>query len=356
MYSSTADYSQFKRLLRHLLFWIAYYLYDGPISSIIEADPLSRIVIAAIAMPVKIAATYFTLYLMTTVYHDKNRPVRFYAYLFASIIFFGFMQRVVSYHLIYPKYYPQALDVPVWYLPKVIIETFGVYSVVAIVVVLHVGKQWYSSQQEKQQLKNDKLEAELKLLKAQIHPHFLFNTLNNLYSLTVIRSEKAPEIVHKLSELLSYMLHDSNKTIVPLQKEIDYIENYITLEKIRYEDRLDVSLNVFNAISHIQIAPLLILPFVENSFKHGFSNDIGKVWVNIDILISDNQLIIKVENSKSQTPSAYTTKALGGIGLVNVRKRLELIYKDRYELNIINEETYLVILKIKISENELPGN
>ncbi|ACT92089.1 hypothetical protein Dfer_0829 [Dyadobacter fermentans DSM 18053] len=94
-------------------------MYDGPISSIIEADPLSRIVIAAIAIPVKIAATYFTLYLMTTVCHDKTRPVRFYAYLFASIVFFGFMQRAVSYNIIYPKYYTQALDVRVGYLPKV---------------------------------------------------------------------------------------------------------------------------------------------------------------------------------------------------------------------------------------------
>ncbi|MGV3604468.1 MAG: histidine kinase [Dyadobacter fermentans] len=122
---------------------------------------------------------------------------------------------------------PQALDVPVWYLPKVIIETFGVYSVVAIVVVLHVGTQWYKSQQEKQQLKSDKLEAELKLLKAQIHPHFLFNTLNNLYSLTVTRSGKAPEIVYKLSELLRCMLHDSNKAIVPLQEEIDCREQFL---------------------------------------------------------------------------------------------------------------------------------
>ncbi|MGV3604467.1 MAG: hypothetical protein ACO1N1_24810 [Dyadobacter fermentans] len=103
-FRSSTHYFRLRRLLRHALFWIAYYLYDGPISSIIEADPLSRIVIAAIAMPVKIAATYFTLNLMTTVYHDKTRPVRFYAYLFASIIFFGFMQRAVSYNIIYPEY------------------------------------------------------------------------------------------------------------------------------------------------------------------------------------------------------------------------------------------------------------
>lgn len=334
-----------KRLLRHLLFWLAYYLYDGPVSSIIEQDPAARIAIAAMAMPVKIIAAYFTLYLLRRIYNERSDPVRFYFYLILSIIFFGCLQRTVSYTIIYPHFYTDGRNVPLLYPPKVIIETFGVYSVVAIVVVVHLAKQWYLSQQEKQQLRNEKLEAELKLLKAQIHPHFLFNTLNNLYSLTVTESRKAPEIVYKLSQLLSYMLYDSNKTTVPLQMEIDYIENYITLEKIRYEERLDVSLNIFNNIDQISIAPLLILPFVENSFKHGFSNEIGKVWVNIDILTTDNQLIIKVENSKGKVETVKNE--VGGIGLFNVRKRLELIYKDRYELNIVDEETYLIILKIK---------
>jgi two-component system LytT family sensor kinase len=145
---------------------------------------------------------------------------------------------------------------------------------------------------------------------------------------------------------MSYMLYDSNKPFVPLQKEIDYIENYITLEKIRYEDRLDVSLNVLTATENISIAPLLILPFVENSFKHGFGNDIGRVWVHIDILVSGGQLIIKVENSKGAPQ--INSAPVSGIGLVNLKKRLELIYKDRYDLQIIDGDTYLVILKLKL--------
>jgi hypothetical protein len=342
------DYSTFKRIIRHLLFWIAYYLYDGPISSIIESDPLSRIYIAALAMPVKILATYFTLYLLTHKYHDKGKQLTFYIYLLLSILIFGALQRAVSYSIIYPIYYPEGLNVGLWYFPKVIIETFGVYSVVAIVVVLHVGKKWYQSQQEKQQLRNEKLEAELQLLKAQIHPHFLFNTLNNLYSLTMTASPKAPVIVDKLSQLLNYMLYDSNKNTVPLQKEVEYIENYITLEKLRYEDRLDVSMSIFDNIDNITIAPLLILPFVENSFKHGFVNEIGKVWVHINILVNNKTLIIKVENSKSNGDQTSAAGSYGGIGLNNIRKRLELIYKERYDLNIINEDTYLVVLKIKL--------
>jgi len=330
------------RILGHVLFWIAFYFYDGPIASSIESDPGITIRVAAIDLPIKIAAAYFTLFLIDR-YDGKSKPFRFYIYLFLSICFFGFTQRLLSYKVVYPIYYPDGLQHALLYPPKTIIETFGVYSVVAIVVVIHLARKWYTSQQERQQLKNDKLEAELKYLKAQVHPHFLFNTLNNLYSLTITDSKKAPDVVYKLSQLMSYMLYDSNKPFVPLQKEIDYIENYITLEKIRYEDRLDVSLNVLSDVQNVAIAPLLILPFVENSFKHGFSNDLGKVWVHIDILLNEGQLIIKVENSKGDSGNGQTS----GIGLSNARKRLGLIYKDKHDLQILDEEkTYLVVLKL----------
>jgi two-component system LytT family sensor kinase len=340
------DRTPLKRVVMHILFWIAYYLYDGPITSNIEANPMSRLQIAAIELPVKILAAYFTLYLLQHFYNGQRKPALFFLYLIPSILFFGMAQRFVSYKVIYPIYYPEGLSRAVWYVPKVIILTFGVYSVVAIVIVIHLLKQWYLDQQERQALRNEKLEAELKYLKAQIHPHFLFNTLNNLYALTITNSAKAPGVVYKLSQLMSYMLYDSNKPFVPLQKEIDYIENYITLEKIRYEDRLDVSLNVLTATENISIAPLLILPFVENSFKHGFGNDIGRVWVHIDILVSGGQLIIKVENSKGAPQ--INSAPVSGIGLVNLKKRLELIYKDRYDLQIIDGDTYLVILKLKL--------
>jgi LytS/YehU family sensor histidine kinase len=310
-------------------------------------NPIDRMCIAAIALPVKIGATYFTLYLLERhFYNGKRKPINFFLYLLASMVVAGLVQRMVSYNIVYPLFYQPGLSRALLYLPKIAIEAFGVYSVVAIVIVIHLINKWYLSEQERQQLKHEKLEAELKYLKAQIHPHFLFNTLNNLYSLTITNSKKAPEIVYKLSQLMSYMLYDSNKPFVPLQKEIDYIENYITLEKIRYADRLDVSLNILNNIDHIQIAPLLILPFIENSFKHGVANDIGKVWVHINILVSDGQLIIKVENSKAMSEDSAVPES--GIGLSNVKKRLALIYKDRYSLQLLDEETYLVILKLKL--------
>jgi len=337
-----------KRVSQHLLFWVLFYIYDGPITSTIEADPGVHLQTAAIALPIKIIATYFTLALLKRISAEKNKYGTIVAYLALSIFFFGLAQRTVSYTFIYPRFYPKGLERPLLYAPKVIIETFGVYSVVAIVATLHFIKSWYIAQQEKQSLSNEKLNAELKFLKAQIHPHFLFNTLNNLYTLTLTDPEKAPKVVYKLSQIMSYMLYDSNKAHVPLQMEVDHIENYIALEKIRYDERLDVALDILSPIDTIAIAPLIIIPFVENSFKHGFSNEVGKVWVHISILTNNNELIIKIENSRGRYEGAGSEDHKG-VGLTNVKKRLELIYKENYQLQIVDEETFMVILKIKLA-------
>ena len=151
---------------------------------------------------------------------------------------------------------------------------------------------------------------------------------------------------------MNYMLYDSNQPDVPLQKEIQYIQNYIALEKVRY-DSLDVSLNVYDVPDSIRVAPLLILPFVENAFKHGVSNQLSGGWVRVDILLQENILVLKVENSKN-TALETEQRSVSGIGLQNVRKRLDLIYPNRYSLQSMDEdETYLSILRITLSETEL---
>ncbi|HEY5826526.1 MAG TPA: histidine kinase, partial [Cyclobacteriaceae bacterium] len=209
---------------------------------------------------------------------------------------------------------------------------------------------WYRHQQSAmlleqtaKELEKEKLAAELKLLKSQINPHFLFNTLNNLYALTLNHSSKSPEVVYKLSQLMSYMLYDSNQSEVSLEKEVEYIQNYIALEKIRYSN-LDISMNVFDELKDVRIAPLLILPFVENSFKHGASSQLSSGFIRIDISVQAQTLVIKVENSKIDPE---IPRRPSGIGLQNLRKRLELIYPERHTLQIFDEEdVYLVILKI----------
>ncbi len=212
-------------------------------------------------------------------------------------------------------------------------------------------KYFYLKQKDNQQLLQEKLKAELQLLKSQIHPHFLFNTLNNLYSLTLTKSDQAPEIVLKLSGLLRYMLYECNTPSVPLDREIAMLQNYIELEKLRYGDYLDTSINIRGEYAHKQIAPLLLLPFIENSFKHGASELLDQAWISLDMVVKADTLKFKLINSQpeAQIPHTQQSNHSAGIGLTNVKKRLDLLYPDLYDLKITSEEgTFIVNLSLQL--------
>ena len=332
-------------------------LYESLILGSIDGDYTRRFSLSLIELPIKLLATYFTLYVLIDRLLVRKRYRQFLVALVASMIVVGLGYRCMSYFIIYPRCAPEALNLPFFFIPKILIAIFVISSVAAIPAVFHLMRYSYRHQQAvqtlrqaTQQLETEKLEAELKLLKSQIHPHFLFNTLNNLYYLTLSQSPKAPEIVHKLSELMSYMLHESNQAQVPLQKEIQYIDHYITLEKMRYGDDLHVSFDVFDAIDNVMIAPLLILPFVENCFKHGISNQLGQGWIRITISFTHDTLIIKVENSKDHSKNGAQLSNTSGHGLKNVQKRLALTYPDQHNLQLFDEkDTFLAVLKINLT-------
>lgn len=219
------------------------------------------------------------------------------------------------------------------------------YPIVFTAVAIKLLKYWYTNQKAQQILRQEKLQAELKFLKTQIHPHFLFNTLNNLYALTLKKSDKAPETVLKLSELINYMLYECRSDEVSLTKEIKFIRNYVDIEKMRYGDKLDVDIRVSGEVTDRKIAPLILLPFVENCFKHGASEDLQQSWVKVTIDSHPDHLVIKVENSKAGT-NGHTREE--GIGIENVKRRLDLLYPEKHALKIINgDETFLVILSIQ---------
>lgn len=222
--------------------------------------------------------------------------------------------------------------------PYYIINAFEQSNIIIwIAISLRFFKMWY----EKKQVA---LQAELNFLKGQIHPHFLFNTLNNLYSLTLNQSPKSPGIVLGLSNILRYMLYECNTENVLLSRDVEILESYVSLEKIRYEERLDLSLSITGDLSTHHIAPLLMLPLVENAFKHGTSEMVEEAWINIDIQIIENRLIFKVSNGKPPCPPKNMEVHFGKIGLSNVRKRLELLYKDAYQFNIYDEEEMFVAI------------
>jgi sensor histidine kinase YesM len=222
-----------------------------------------------------------------------------------------------------------------------------------IVVILTYALKYtliaFLTQNELLQLQKEKLQLELRSLKAQVHPHFLFNTLNNLYSLTLKNSESAGEMVLKLSDIMRYVLYEANEDQVSLEKEISFIRNYIELQKIRYNERYKIEFQAEGDLSNYQVAPLLFIDFVENAFKHGLDKRFTDGFVHVDFLLNKNYLHFTVINSVGQSDEANQKKN-SGIGLQNVRRRLELIYPDKFELNIThNTENYKVHLKLQIA-------
>ena len=216
----------------------------------------------------------------------------------------------------------------------------------AVPMVIKFFKHWNFKQKEWLHAQQEKMTAELQLLKAQVHPHFLFNTLNNIYSFSLESSPKTPGLILKLSSLLSYMLYDCKAAEVRLEKELEIMKNYIELERERYGNQIDISWNVEGATREQFIAPLMMLPFIENAFKHGTSEQIEKSWLSVDITVKGNRLNAKIANSKNEG----TGNRSNGIGIANVRKRLEFIYPGSHELKLSDEGSFFVVaLMIRLS-------
>jgi hypothetical protein len=221
--------------------------------------------------------------------------------------------------------------------------------VVGFAVIIKMMKRGWLKQQETLQLAREKAKAELQLLKSQIHPHFLFNTLNNVYFFTLTGSQKAPEMLEQLTDMLRYILNECNRSFVPLEKEIKMVQDYITLEKIRYGDRLKMDLEIKGDYRNKMIAPLLLIPLVENSFKHGASKMLEHPFVHLNITIDGRNLLFLLSNSR---PDEVTlTQHKTHIGLNNVKKRLQLLYPATHELKIAESTgSFEVFMKISLEE------
>ena len=194
-------------------------------------------------------------------------------------------------------------------------------------------------------------EAQLQLLTAQVHPHFLFNTLNNIFSQTQTESPKGSKMIMGLSDMLRYILYEGQKPLVPLNQELTMTIEYINLEKIRYGNKLDVHVLTPDKMDDIYIAPLILLPFVENCFKHGASNMLQNPWINLTVELKDTTLVMKLMNGKTSANGSEQKKH--GIGINNVRQRLELLYRDKHELQIReDEEVSVVDLKLELKRIE----
>lgn len=226
------------------------------------------------------------------------------------------------------------------------------YSVTVLFIVIFISmlrfvEEWFGIEARKREIENENLNTELRFLKEQINPHFLFNTLNSLYYLATIQSPNTPEVIVKLSQMMRYMLYDSNRPKVHLQQEIEYMQNFMELEKMRIEKPIPITFEVSGAVSSIRIVPLILNTFLENAFKHGLNNHSTDGFIRVIIHADRELLTFTVENSKPEHPDP---KEKSGIGLQNVKRRLELSYPEKHTLEITEDESrYKIVLTLDLA-------
>lgn len=339
------------QLLLHVLFWVAvlfFFTYFFATESQYHSDTLS---FSLFLMPITIATTYVSIYKLIPDYLITKRYFHFIIYSFYTLIISGYLIMVsIFFSLIYLANFEYNAMNPAT--KNILLVTTGVYLVTIVVSAFKLLKLNLKHVEQKNKLENKILETQLKLkeqelnyLKMQIHPHFLFNTLNTMYGFALKKADEAPEMILKLSNLLDYLLYKVDKPFVLLVDEINHIKDYIELEKMRFNNTLDIKFVTENILEHTKIAPMLLLPFIENSFKHGHIKN-GALSININISYKDKQLHFQIENTCEQieTPSK-------GIGLENIQKRLDLLYKDNYTLSIKNtDQLFKVSLSLNIIE------
>lgn len=348
-----AGIKNLKKAFLNLLFWIAVWFFFFSFFSVGSTNENFIFWFSTILSTISIVSSYVFVYYLIPDFLIAKKQKQFILYTFYASVFivcavlmtvvFGF---VFFYNL-------ELQQMPALTKNSGVILVC-VFLIIALASGFKILKHNYKSLEENKTIENKFLqtqlqlkEQELKFLKMQIHPHFLFNTLNTLYGFTLKKSEKAPDMILKLSNLLDYILYQVDKPKVLLQDEINHIEDYISLEKSRFQDSLQVVFYKDLVDNQFETAPMLLLPFVENAFKHGTQID-GILKVNIHLNVDENELNFTIENSAIKKENSKN-----GIGLENIQKRLEMLYKKQYFLEILQEEkTFKVTLKIPIKNEE----
>jgi two-component system, LytTR family, sensor kinase len=334
----------------HLLFWTCLFLYEWLLQGSLNDCYQVSFQAAIFNVPIIMIVTYFTIFITVERFLLQKKYLPFALCLISSLIFAGVFRRIVTFEIIYKVLYPDRATT-LFLFPKMMIDAVYVQLIAGLGSMIYVIRKWMEQQRINEKLMREKVAAELALLRSQVQPHFIFNTLNNIYMLSLKNSPLTSDMIYRLSALLSYMLYDSKRSLIDVEKEIDYVKNYINLEKIRYGNRLDVQMCGVDKVRGVQVPPLLLLPLVENAFKHGVSNAVEDSWIHIDISSKKDVLTFKIENSLCDE-KAKTNGFGNGLGLDNLRKRLEILYPDSFELKILKDtDSHLAVLKLNFAEN-----
>ena len=335
-----------KGLLYHIFFWVVFFFFlvivdhDG-------TDLAAEMINKALRVIFYVIIVYTNLNYLFPTFLKSNRLFTYLMLLILLVIIATPIEVLLHYlvanitHSSFSEYFTLENN------SKVFLGSFFIGFSSSIYKIIN---DWMEHQRERMDLQRQNLTSELKYLKTQINPHFFFNTLNSLYALTLKKSDKAPEIVLKLSDMMRYMLYESNERIISLNQEIKYIQNYIELEKIRHGENIKINIEITGDTKGHKIAPLLFIPFLENCFKHGIDAELKKGYVNINIDIKQNILSFQVVNSVPNLDEGPKSKPkVGGIGLTNVRRRLNILYPKRHRLETKKTSNeFIVRLELKL--------
>lgn len=344
------------RWLLHLAFWLTVLVFYTFFFGYRSVDYRITFSFVAILLPVTMLTTYFLNYRLIPRYLFKKRYGKFILYFIYTLIvsFFIEMLTVMGIFILVARMNMSELHPSN---TNAILLIAGMYVVVFLGVAVKLVNHYNSNQVEIEKLKKEKVEAELKFLKAQLHPHFLFNTMNNLYALTLEKSDRASDVVLKLSEMLDYVLYECRDDLVPLAHEIKQVKNYFELEGLRFGNRLDAQFDHDGVKGKVMVPPMILLTLAENSFKHGVSKTMEHSWIRLNVREEDGKVAFIIANSKG--PVNHREKEIsGGIGLQNLHDRLELIYKGEYKLDFRGDtksfEVQLEITTLTDNENKVP--
>lgn len=343
----------------HTLFWLGYFVFLVFVFSLRQQPDQSSLFRAVVVIIPQIALVYANMEWWVSAYFMQKRYL-----LYGLILLIAIVSAAVLIDWIDPWQPPWEgredigrefrggmkgmrrngnwrREMPFLHLIPTLFQTI---SLVVLSTAFKTAQLFQRKQQEATELKSEKLDTELKFLKSQINPHFLFNALHNVYALSVIKSDATPEMILKLSDMLRYLLYDCSTDQVPLSREISYINNYISLLKLKDSKIRNIETDFDTADAGLMIEPMLFIPFIENSFKHSKIEDLEKGWIRMRISVKAGDVVFEVQNSIPETD--FTKDEVGGIGMDNVRRRLNLLYPNTHTLEISREPA---VFSVKLS-------
>lgn len=318
------------RLTYHIAFWTLLFAFNTVSLGYLHGSIYEYVICFLYRMPFIMIACYFNLYVILPRYYYKNALFTYLASVTVLVLAVNCIDLLTLDYLLRIGYLARCMGIKQNFtLLNIGYTTFYMVSFIGFTLGIKLSKDHYIQKQKADMMEKERLSSELSMLKSQMQPHFFFNTLNNLYALTLKKSDLAPEVVLKLSELMSYLLYDTDQETTSLPQEINYIKNYIDLESLRFEQPPEVRFEITGNCDHVYLPPILLLPFIENSFKHGVKSLVRPIEIDIQLIIEPKKLTLKVTNPYAEP----VMNKKGGIGLRNVKRRLDLIYEGNYRLS-----------------------